>query len=78
MLGGVQELVTKADASILCQYHDGWVVDLAGDQEYTRSKNSHIKDLIVGADTGGWVQRYQGIMETITGVTGHQTGVGQR
>jgi len=53
MLGGVQELVTKADASILCQYHDGWVVDLAGDQEYTRSKNSHIKDLIVGADTGG-------------------------
>ena len=69
MLGGVQEVVTKVgddgddntpgydvhqvDASILCDHHGGWVVDMSGDQLYTQHKNSHIKYLITGADDGG-------------------------
>ena len=38
----------KDDAEIICQFHDGWLVEINEGQE--SAKNEFIKDLIAEAD----------------------------
>ena len=53
MLGGVEEMVTQDDASILCQFHGGWLVDM--DEGRGPAKNNFLKSLISDADGNGGI-----------------------
>merc|ERR1712142_1450468 len=48
LLGDRTEKVTKADAAVLCQFHGGWLVDLADSRG--PAKNNLLKSLISDAD----------------------------
>merc|ERR1711971_956777 len=50
LLSGVDERVTKADAAVICQFHEGWLVDM--DEGRGPQKNNLIKSLINDADPG--------------------------
>merc|ERR1711912_32303 len=43
-LGGVQEMVTKQDATVLCAARGGWLVDL--DEGRGPAKNNFVKSLL--------------------------------
>ena len=49
LMGGVGEFVTKQDAEVLCEAHDGWLVDL--DEGRGGQKNEFIKQLIMKLPT---------------------------
>merc|ERR1712098_852053 len=53
LLGGVDEMVTQDDASILCQFHGGWLVDM--DEGHGPAKNNFLKSLISNADGNGGI-----------------------
>merc|ERR1711915_478419 len=44
LLGGLNELVTKQDAEIICSFHDAWLVDL--DEGHGGQKNRFFANLI--------------------------------
>merc|ERR1712154_191437 len=44
LLGGLNEMVTKQDAEIICSFHDAWLVDL--DEGHGGQKNRFIANLI--------------------------------
>merc|ERR1711915_745765 len=46
LLGGLNELVTKQDAEIICSFHDAWLVDLDDGWMDGGQKNRIIADLI--------------------------------
>merc|ERR1712128_215152 len=80
-----EEMVTNDDASILCQFHGGWLVDM--DEGRGPAKNNFLKSLISDADghgvlemqecnivvSGGLVRMCTVIITTIIGVTGPGT-----
>merc|ERR1712106_238903 len=48
-----EEMVTNDDASILCQFHGGWLVDM--DEGRGPAKNNFLKSLISDADGQGGI-----------------------
>ena len=51
LMGGVGEFVTKQDAEVLCEAHDGWLVDL--DEGRGGQKNEFIKQLVDDVEGNG-------------------------
>merc|ERR1712076_350873 len=54
LLSGLEERLTKADAAIICAFHEGWLVDM--DEGHGPQKNNLLKELIADAAPGepGW------------------------
>merc|ERR1712212_365796 len=50
LLSGLDERVTKADAAVICEFHEGWLVDM--DEGRGPQKNNLLKSLINDADPG--------------------------
>merc|ERR1711936_637937 len=50
LLSGKDERVTKADAAVICEFHEGWLVDM--DEGRGPQKNNLLKSLISEADPG--------------------------
>merc|ERR1712110_451688 len=50
LLSGLNERVTKADAAVICEFHEGWLVDM--DEGRGPQKNNLMKSLIGDADPG--------------------------
>ena len=51
LLGGLEEMVTQEDASILCAFHGGWLVDM--DEGHGSAKNNLVKSLISDKEGNG-------------------------
>merc|ERR1711931_203098 len=53
LLSGLQEKVTKADAEILCAYHEGWLVDL--NEGWGPQMNNLLKSFLSDAEGQGQI-----------------------
>jgi len=53
MLGGAEEMVTNDDATIICEFHGGWLVDM--DEGRGPAKNNFLKSLISDSDGQGGI-----------------------